>query len=315
MPGARSTISLPLQRGLHERHPRQFALGEHIALPVDHHPGTVEVEAGLHQRGLVQRDAGAGLDGVHEERGNGAGKVAQERSKGSSSSVHCAAGRLPTMPAMTSIRHSRARRRRRGLGRGAGAVAPGAARGAARRRRPRRPSTTCAPTRSTHALGGPAARAEGVGRDPVDARTPVFDMHVQGDAAGAALDFSAWTPGRGRAGLDRRRRRARTRAPAAARFAPHVHAGRPTRYRPRCRCWPRARTRRRASAWVCACRGSAYGHARHRGAPGGRPAARRPGAAMVPQPRRAGAAAASTAPGPAMAWAWCGRCPMPAPTN
>ena len=28
---------------------------------------------------------------------------------------------------------------------------------------------------------------------PDDARTPVFDMHVQGDAPGATLDFSAWT--------------------------------------------------------------------------------------------------------------------------
>ena len=30
---------------------------------------------------------------------------------------------------------------------------------------------------------------------PLDARTPVHDMHIEGDAAGAALDFSAWSHG------------------------------------------------------------------------------------------------------------------------
>jgi len=57
---------------------------------------------------------------------------------------------------------------------------------------------------------------------PTDARTPVFDMHVQGDAAGAVLDFSAWTQAVGElawivdaAELERALR-------AAARFAPHV---------------------------------------------------------------------------------------------
>ena len=57
---------------------------------------------------------------------------------------------------------------------------------------------------------------------PADARTPVFDMHVQGDAAGAALDFSAWTQAVGElawivdaAELERALR-------AAVRFAPHV---------------------------------------------------------------------------------------------
>lgn len=57
---------------------------------------------------------------------------------------------------------------------------------------------------------------------PADARTPVFDMHVQGDAAGAVLDFSAWTQAVGElawivdaAELERALR-------AAARFAPHV---------------------------------------------------------------------------------------------
>jgi 2-polyprenyl-6-methoxyphenol hydroxylase-like FAD-dependent oxidoreductase len=30
---------------------------------------------------------------------------------------------------------------------------------------------------------------------PADARCPVYDMHVEGDAAGSALDFSAWSQG------------------------------------------------------------------------------------------------------------------------
>ena len=30
---------------------------------------------------------------------------------------------------------------------------------------------------------------------PADARTPVYDMHVEGDAQGAAIDFSAWQQG------------------------------------------------------------------------------------------------------------------------
>ncbi|MDO8419249.1 MAG: FAD-dependent monooxygenase [Rubrivivax sp.] len=57
---------------------------------------------------------------------------------------------------------------------------------------------------------------------PADARTAVFDMHVQGDAAGAVLDFSAWTQSVGElawivdaAELERALR-------AAAHFAPHV---------------------------------------------------------------------------------------------
>jgi 2-polyprenyl-6-methoxyphenol hydroxylase-like FAD-dependent oxidoreductase len=57
---------------------------------------------------------------------------------------------------------------------------------------------------------------------PSDARTAVYDMHVQGDAAGAALDFSAWQSAAPElawivdaAELERALR-------AAVRFAPHV---------------------------------------------------------------------------------------------
>jgi 2-polyprenyl-6-methoxyphenol hydroxylase-like FAD-dependent oxidoreductase len=57
---------------------------------------------------------------------------------------------------------------------------------------------------------------------PADARTPVHEMHVQGDAPGSALDFSAWGQSAGElawivdaAELERSLR-------AAARFAPHL---------------------------------------------------------------------------------------------
>ena len=59
---------------------------------------------------------------------------------------------------------------------------------------------------------------------PDDARTPVFDMHVQGDAPGATLDFSAWTQSRGELAwiVDAAELEAALRT--AARFAPHVSA-------------------------------------------------------------------------------------------
>ncbi len=60
---------------------------------------------------------------------------------------------------------------------------------------------------------------------PPDAVTPVFDMHVQGDAPGAAIDFSAWRQGVealawivDAAELDAALR-------TAARFAPHLRLG------------------------------------------------------------------------------------------
>jgi 2-polyprenyl-6-methoxyphenol hydroxylase-like FAD-dependent oxidoreductase len=57
---------------------------------------------------------------------------------------------------------------------------------------------------------------------PADARTPVFDMHVQGDAPGATLDFSAWTQSLGELAwiVDAAELEAALRT--AARFAPHV---------------------------------------------------------------------------------------------
>ena len=59
---------------------------------------------------------------------------------------------------------------------------------------------------------------------PDNARTPVFDMHVQGDAPGATLDFSAWTQSLGELAwiVDAAELEAALRT--AARFAPHVSA-------------------------------------------------------------------------------------------
>lgn len=59
---------------------------------------------------------------------------------------------------------------------------------------------------------------------PADARTPVFDMHVQGDAAGAVLDFSAWAQSVGELAWIVDAAELETALRAAARFAPHVTA-------------------------------------------------------------------------------------------
>jgi len=59
---------------------------------------------------------------------------------------------------------------------------------------------------------------------PADARTPVFDMHVQGDAAGAVLDFSAWSQSVGELAWIVDAAELETALRAAARFAPHVIA-------------------------------------------------------------------------------------------
>jgi hypothetical protein len=52
------------QRGADERHAGPLALGEHVAVAVDDHPGAVEVEAGVDELGAVQRQRATGLDGV-----------------------------------------------------------------------------------------------------------------------------------------------------------------------------------------------------------------------------------------------------------
>jgi 2-polyprenyl-6-methoxyphenol hydroxylase-like FAD-dependent oxidoreductase len=57
---------------------------------------------------------------------------------------------------------------------------------------------------------------------PADARTAVYDMHIEGDAAGAALDFSAWAQGTEALAwiVDAAALEAALRT--AARFAPHL---------------------------------------------------------------------------------------------
>jgi hypothetical protein len=77
------------QRGLDERHARQFTLGEHLAVFVHHHPGAVEFDAGLHQQALRQCDAGAGLHRVQEQRAD----AAQQGGGGIGHGVSCRVGR------------------------------------------------------------------------------------------------------------------------------------------------------------------------------------------------------------------------------
>lgn len=57
---------------------------------------------------------------------------------------------------------------------------------------------------------------------PADARTPVYDMHIEGDAAGAALDFSAWAQGTETLAWIVDAAELETALRTAARFAPHL---------------------------------------------------------------------------------------------
>ncbi len=130
---------------------------------------------------------------------------------------------------------------------------------------------------------------------PADARTPVREMAVHGDAPGRTTRIFGLAAAAVRTGLDRRCCRARGRARrCAALCAPH-RAG-------RCR-ERRLRQRRRADRAVRGARIRAARRSRRRGrphrlrpacdrgAPGGRPSAPGPRLAMVPRPGRAGAAA------------------------
>jgi hypothetical protein len=85
------------ERGLDQRHARQLALGEHVAVRVDHHPGAVEVEAGFHQQGPSRRQAAATLDGVQVQGSKGADDVAQGRSERRAREGGLCRGPLPTM--------------------------------------------------------------------------------------------------------------------------------------------------------------------------------------------------------------------------
>jgi 2-polyprenyl-6-methoxyphenol hydroxylase-like FAD-dependent oxidoreductase len=58
---------------------------------------------------------------------------------------------------------------------------------------------------------------------PADARTPVLDMRVEGDAPGAALDFSAWQQGAEALAWIVDAAELESTLRSALRFAPHVH--------------------------------------------------------------------------------------------
>ena len=57
---------------------------------------------------------------------------------------------------------------------------------------------------------------------PADARTPVHDMHIEGDAPGAALDFSAWSQGLAELAWIVDAAELERALQAAASFAPHL---------------------------------------------------------------------------------------------
>ncbi|MDP3613604.1 MAG: FAD-dependent monooxygenase, partial [Rubrivivax sp.] len=57
---------------------------------------------------------------------------------------------------------------------------------------------------------------------PADARTPVHDMHIEGDARGAALDFSAWSQGLAELAWIVDAAELERALNAAATYAPHV---------------------------------------------------------------------------------------------
>lgn len=58
---------------------------------------------------------------------------------------------------------------------------------------------------------------------PADARTEVLDMHIEGDAPGAVLDFSAWRSGVERLAWIVDAGELESALRAAVRFAPHLH--------------------------------------------------------------------------------------------
>ncbi len=59
---------------------------------------------------------------------------------------------------------------------------------------------------------------------PADARSPVHDMHVEGDVAGAVLNFSAWTQGQAELAWIVDAAELELALQAAVRFAPHIRS-------------------------------------------------------------------------------------------
>ena len=84
------------------------------------------------------------------------------------------------------------------------------------------PATTCAPMRSTPARSRCCAASRSGTRCPATRRTPVHDMLVHGDAAGAALEFSAWEQRVGELAVITDAAALERELDAALRFAPHV---------------------------------------------------------------------------------------------
>ena len=126
---------------------------------------------------------------------------------------------------------------------------------------------------------------------PADARCAVYDMHVEGDAAGSALDFSAWSQGvEALAWIVDAAELERALATAVS-FAPHVQCvgeragGGDAAGAGRRQGLGHARAARRGDA------GAALRPERGGRAAADRRGARRRGAAVVPLARRAGAAA------------------------
>jgi hypothetical protein len=63
---AQDHVVVPQLR-LDQRHARQLALREEMALGVHHHPGAVELQPGLGQQHILHLHAGAGFHRIHIE--------------------------------------------------------------------------------------------------------------------------------------------------------------------------------------------------------------------------------------------------------
>ena len=91
---------------------------------------------------------------------------------------------------------------------------------------------------------------------PLDARTAVQDMHVEGDNPGAVIDFSAWSMGLEALAWIVDAAELENALRAAVRFAPHIAqtGADAADTGAACKCWPRAAVRRRASSSASRCR-------------------------------------------------------------
>ena len=144
---------------------------------------------------------------------------------------------------------------------------------------------------------------------PADAATPVYDMHVEGDAAGGALEFSAWQQGVGElawivdaAVLERELRAAVRFCAACARSATEPVAGRAARAGRRQGLGHARRAGRAHSSATT----TATARSRRGCVPTGRTPAWRGSGSARPTCWRC---CPSTGRAPAKLRRWCGRCP------